>query len=63
MSTPTWTRAEIINYAALHGLKLDTTEEIDRVIMLATRVASVASSIKRMPSKAHEPASIFKVLP
>lgn len=61
MSTKTWTHAEIVAYAALYGVKLETDEEIDRMMTLGTRVASTAADIKRMPSKGHEPANIFKV--
>lgn len=61
MSTRTWSRTEIIAYAALHGVKLDTDEDVDRFLALATRVATVAAAVKRMPSKGDEPASVFRV--
>lgn len=61
MSTKTWTREEIVAYAELFGLKLEHDDEINRMIALATRTAAVAASIKRMRSKGHEPANIFKV--
>ncbi len=61
MNTRTWTREEIVAYAQLYGVTLETDEEIDRVMTLGTRVARVAGSIARMPSKGQEPASIFRV--
>jgi|LNFM01.1.fsa_nt_gb hypothetical protein len=61
MTTRTWSREEIVAFASLHGVKLETDAEIERMAALGTRVASVAGSVKRMPSKGNEPASVFKV--
>lgn len=61
MNTRTWTREEIVAYAQLYGVKLETDEEIDRAMTLGTRVARVAGGIARMPLKGQEPASIFRV--
>jgi hypothetical protein len=56
-----WTREQMACYAALHGLANATPEEMERMAMLATKVAQVAADVPRMPSKGSEPASIFKV--
>lgn len=56
-----WTRETIAAYAELHGLKNTTPEELERMVMLANRVAQTSAAVVRMPSKGDEPASRFKV--
>lgn len=61
LSYKTWTRDEIVAFSERHGVTLSTPEDMDRMAMLATKVTGTGASIKRMPSKGHEPASVFKV--
>lgn len=61
MTARTWTLEEVAAFAALQGLKEVTPEEVERIAMLATKVARVSAEIPRMPSKGHEPANVFKV--
>ncbi len=61
MKAKSWTREEILAFAALYGVRPETDEELDRMKTLASRVTDVAASIRRMPCKGDEPASIFKV--
>jgi len=61
MSTRMWAREEIVAFAARYGMKVETDAEIERMVTLGARVTNVAVSLRRMTSKDHEPASIFKV--
>lgn len=61
MTEKCWTKEQMAAFVDLHGLKNTSPEEIERLALLATRVARTGSEVPRMPSKAHEPASIFKV--
>lgn len=61
MDRKTWTHDAMAAYAIAHGLANTSPEEIERMVMLASRVTGVGIRIPRMPSKEHEPANTFKV--
>jgi hypothetical protein len=58
---PAWTQDEIDAFAARYGLTNLTPEHRARMRELADRVAAAGRAIPRMPSKGHEPASVFRV--
>ncbi len=61
MQKPMFSPEQMKDYAAQMDLTNTTPEEIARMAAIAERVARVSAAIPRMPSKAHEPASVFKV--
>lgn len=57
-----WTTEQAAAYAAQWGLSPPPDKaELERLCAMGDRVATVARSIARMPSKGDEPASTFRV--
>lgn len=61
MQKPMLSPEQTTDDAAQTDLTNPTPEEMARMAAIAERVARVSAAIPRMPSKAHEPASVFKV--